>query len=127
MLGAVLCLGGIAACSDGPTPLPDAAIDAVGDGGGQFGVIFVKPKQDEEVSGQVEIELAVTGGSDVGVLVEISVDELPLAVFTAPPYQTVWDSTLFPEGQYSIRADASRTGGESSSETIQVWVVPPST
>jgi hypothetical protein len=121
-------LGG---CEDTFSP-PDArVIDAMPDVDAAVDVeaptvAFVEPIEGQDVTGVVAI--ALDARDDTGVTrVDLFVDALPLDTLTAPPFESAWDSTGFPDGSYALRAVASDRTGKTGEAIVRIDVVAAAT
>ncbi len=97
------------------------------DGGGSTDrpptVSITAPAAGALVSGSVPFSAAAAddhGLRNVGFYVQSSL----LALVTAPPYRTAWDTSIAPNGSYTLKAVATDTSGQTAEDQVGVVLIP---
>ncbi|MBN2432577.1 MAG: trypsin-like peptidase domain-containing protein [Acidobacteria bacterium] len=94
-------------------------LDGFGPGTGLPTVTITSPAPLSIVSGIVTI--AATATDDQGISqVEFFINNIPLGTDTTPPYQQVWDTSGYADGQHQIKATATNLSSGQRSTTITV-------
>ena len=84
-------------------------------------VAFIEPVNGATVSGEVVIKL--DAADDHGIAqVEFFVYEEPLETLTEAPWETTWDATGLPGGNYELTAIVTDNAGQQAEKTITVFL-----
>lgn len=84
-------------------------------------VRITSPVDGATVQGVVTLAADATDDNP-GLSVTFSVGGSAVAILSAPPFSTTWDSTAFPDGTYTVRAVATDSSGQSAAAQISITV-----
>jgi hypothetical protein len=95
------------------------------DGGGTPAIAIVSPGSMSYVTGTVQVEVSVTGGTTT--TVQLLRDDMPWQMLSGPPFTYSWDTTGDPDSDHILTAKATVSGQPVTSQPVTVSVdnTPP--